>query len=134
MKPTNSLVLASGFGSTKKVSASNAYQNAIRLLESMDITYDSAKLEKEINDLIRAGATEQNIEKMNELLEAKGFDKFEFFTSKTTSTQGGYLLQLIGVKYNEDTGKIYREILVSKRVEDLQQGKYDILTEFLKNN
>jgi len=134
MKPTNSLVLASGFGSTKKVSASNAYQNAIRLLESMDITYDSAKLEKEINDLIRAGATEQNIEKMNELLEAKGFDKFEFFTSKTTSTQGGYLLQLIGVKYDEDTGKIYREILVSKRVEDLQQGKYDILTEFLKNN
>jgi dsRNA-specific ribonuclease len=138
IKSSHSMVLGTGYGGSKTTATTNAYFNALQVLKEMGITYESAKEEKEVKDLVNAGITKENIDKINQILQQKGFDKFEFFMSKTTTSLGGYILQFIGSKVlRNESGepiKTIRTILESKKVEDLQKGKVELLNEFLAKN
>ena len=94
----------------------------------MGITWDWAQEQKEMSEL----TSPEYAFYMNKVLdniEKLGFVKFEFFTSKTTTTLGTYIVQLIGVNYDEN-GKKYREILVSGKFHDIPEGKLSVLKQF----
>jgi dsRNA-specific ribonuclease len=125
-------VFGIGFGTSKTNAENNAYTNALRNLKNMRITWDWAQEQKEVAELTSPEYS-LYMDKVLDNIEKLGFDKFEFFTSKTTTTLGTYIVQLIGVKMDE-YGKKYREILVSGKFHDIPEGKLAVLKEFSDKN
>ena len=126
-----SKVIGVGYGASKTNAENNAYANALITLQRNGITWDWAQNQKEIYELTSPDF-EPYINDALTKIEKDGFQKFEFFMSKTTTSLDNYIVQLIGVKYLEN-GKKYREILSSGRYSDIQNGKIDVLRKYVQN-
>jgi len=130
LNPDISRVIGVGYGSSKTNADNNAYANALITLQRNGITWDWAQNQKEIYELTSPDF-EPYINDALAKIEKDGYEKFEFFMSKTTTSLDNYIVQLIGVKYLE-TGKKFRVILSSGKYSDIQKGKIDVLRKYVQ--
>jgi hypothetical protein len=125
-----SRVIGVGYGASKTNAENNAYANALITLQKNGITWDWAQNQKEIYEFTSPDF-EPYIDEALDKIGKEGFEKFEFFMSKTTTSLDNYIVQLIGVKYLE-SGKKFRKILSSGKYSDIQTGKIDVLRKYVR--